>query len=459
MGGMRSSFEADPHPGQPRILFVGAAYSSHTHAWIDLLKGANLNIRLFTVPDGGCPPTDWLVPTYLTEPWLPDGLDPSLRKTLYPTPEQNRRALLRRALVHPLRSAYTVASKARAAVQRGSTEMSAARRASPPHIPNLRPRAESAEKWLASVLRSWRPHIVHTLGLDPSGYFYLRVVKQMGQPRRGVWVLQLRGGSDLALNRFDPETSRLIAEALRECDQVLTDNRQNFTYVCELGGRREQLASINPVPGTGGVDVNTLRRTWRGPTSSRRMILWPKSYECPWSKALPVLEAIRAAWSAIQPCEIAALTMPPEVEMWLRSLPREVQRAFQVFHGIPRPRALELLAGSRVMLAPSLVDGVPNSLYEAMALGAFPVVSPLETIADVVRDEVNVLFARNLYPDEIASALVRAMNDGPLVDRAADNNLALVETIANRALIAPRVIRFYAALAEGSNQPRESRAH
>ena len=452
---MRSSFDVDPHPGQPRILFVGAAYSSHTHAWIDLLKGADFNVRLFTVPDGGCPPSDWLVPTYLTGPWLPAGLDPSLRKTLYPTPEQNRRALLRRALVHPLRSAHALVSKARAAVQRASTGTSAARRASPPHIPNLRPQAESAEEWLASVLRSWRPHIVHTLGLDPSGYFYLRVIKQMGRPRRGVWVLQLRGGSDLAFARFDPEKSPVIAEAFRECDQVLTDNQQNFTYVCELGGRPDQLASINPVPGTGGVDVEALRRSWRGPTSSRRMILWPKSYECPWSKALPVLEAIRSAWSAIQPCEIAALTMPPEVEMWLRSLPGEIQRAFQVFQGVPRPKVLELLAGSRVMLAPSLVDGVPNSLYEAMALGAFPVVSPLETIAGVVRDEVNVLFARNLYPDEMAGALVRAMNDDPLVDRAAVRNLALVETIANRALIGPRVMRFYSALAEGSSQPRE----
>jgi glycosyltransferase involved in cell wall biosynthesis len=299
---------------------------------------------------------------------------------------------------------------------------------------------------------------VHTLGLDPSGYFYLRVIKQMGRTRRGAWVLQLRGGSDLALARFDPEKSPGIAEAFRECDQVLTDNRQNFTYVCELGGRPDQLAPINPVPGTGGVNVEALRRSWRGSTSSRRMILWPKSYECPWSKALPVLEAIRTAWPAIQPCEIAALTMPPEVEMWLRSLPQEIQRAFQVFQGIPRPRVLELLAGSRVMLAPSLVDGVPNSLYEAMALGAFPVVSPLETIADVVRDEANVLFARNLYPDEIASALFRAMNDDALVERAAENNLALVATIANRALIAPQVIRFYAALAEGSNQPHEGQA-
>jgi hypothetical protein len=452
---MRSSFEADPHPSQPRILFVGAAYSSHTHAWIDLLKGADFNVRLFTVPDGGCPPADWLVPTYLTGPWVPAGLDPATRSSLYATPEEAQRVHRRKLARNPVYLARALTRKARATLRGGShAPVDGA-----PQPPQPRPvRATSAQAWLAEILRAWQPDIVHTLGLDPSGYFCLRVLKQMGQLRRGAWVLQLRGGSDLALTRFNQEKSRLIADVFRECDQVLTDNWQNFTYVCELGGRPEQLASINPVPGTGGVDVRALRQTWRGPTSSRRMILWPKSYECPWSKALPVLEAIRAAWSAIQPCEIAALTMPPEVEMWLKALPDEIRRAVQVFQGIPRPKVLELLAGSRVMLAPSLVDGVPNSLYEAMALGAFPVVSPLETIAAVVRNEANVLFARNLYPDEIAGALVRAMKDDLLVDLASERNLALVEATANRELIAPRVIRFYEALADSSSQPREGRA-
>ena len=40
---------------------------------------------------------------------------------------------------------------------------------------------------------------------------------------------------------------------------------------------------------------------------------------------------------------------------------------------------------ARVMLAPSLVDGTPNSMFEAMASGALPIVSPLETIRDEVK--------------------------------------------------------------------------
>jgi len=114
---------------------------------------------------------------------------------------------------------------------------------------------------------------------------------------------------------------------------------------------------------------------------------------------------------------------------------------------IPRARVLELMNAARVMLAPSLVDGVPNSLYEAMAAGAFPVVSPLDTVRHLVEDGRNVLFARNLYPGEMADALARAMTDDALVDGAAQENLALVRRVADRAEIRARVVAFYERLA------------
>jgi hypothetical protein len=95
-----------------------------------------------------------------------------------------------------------------------------------------------------------------------------------------------------------------------------------------------------------------------------------------------------------------------------------------------------------------MVDGTPNTMFEAMASGALPVVSPLETIRGVVSAERNVLFARNLYPEEISGALVMAMTDDALVQRAAMANLERVRQIADRSSIARQVVLRYEKLAE-----------
>jgi glycosyltransferase involved in cell wall biosynthesis len=300
--------------------------------------------------------------------------------------------------------------------------------------------------WLLGILRDWKPDIVHTMGLDAAG-FYLGVRDRLADAGAPKWVLQTRGGSDLQLAHLDPKLTTGIGRVLRACDQLLSDNTMNFRIAREMGVRAEQLSTIGTVPGTGGIDVDSLAGNWQGLTSTRRMILWPKAFEAPWSKALPVYEALKLCWDQIQPCTVQMLAMSPEALAHFRTLPDRVRAGCSVSDRIPRAAALELMTGARVMLAPSLVDGTPNSMFEAMAAGALPIVSPLETIRTVVEHEQNVLFARNLYPHEIADALVRAMNDDILVDAVAQRNLALVRRIANRKEIRQRVVEYYKALA------------
>jgi glycosyltransferase involved in cell wall biosynthesis len=410
---MSSTFRADDYPGRPRLLFIGHGESSHTHSWIDLLDGAQFNVRLFALPGGMLPPDDWRVRTYVPHYGAP-ALDPATRERLYPAGRLGR------------------FFKRKVARARGAASVE-----------------KFAALWLAGVVKSWRPHVVHTLGLDPAGEFYFEVRRRHGLEDVGKWVLQTRGGSDLQLAHLDPVRSGEIAPVLRACDQLVSDNAENFRIARALGVREEQLSRIGTVPGTGGIDVEALAARWRGKTSERRVILWPKVYEVAWSKALPVYEALKLCWARIQPCEIHMLAMTAEARMYFWTLPEEIRRACRVSDRVPRPEALEAMTRARVMLAPSLVDGTPNSMFEAMAAGALPVVSPLETIRAVVEEERNVLFARNLYPEEIAAALVRAMTGDALVDAAAERNLALVRRVADRSEVRARVLGFYERLAAG----------
>jgi glycosyltransferase involved in cell wall biosynthesis len=410
----QTTFEADPYPGRPKILFIGASESSHTHAWIDLLKESEFNVRLFALPTG-VPPESWWVKTYITMYRQPPS-DSDRRVGLFNKGAPGR--LIERSIARLRKTTWTGEGK--------------------------------ICEWLARIINQWQPDIVHTLGLDPASYLYSCVSKSAGAERKVKWVAQVRGGPDLALHRLLPEFESRIRSVLTQCDKLIADNPQNYDYARELGLRDEQLSELGPVPGTGGINVDSLAGRWQGRPSQRSIIVWPKAYECPQSTALPVLEAFRIAWPRLPACEVhmlATQSVQPTVRMWFQTLPDHVREHCHLRDRISREETLQLFTGARVMLAPALADGVPNSLYEAMAAGAFPIVSPLDTIRNVVAEEQNVLFARNLYPEEIAAALVRGMNDDALVDDAAQRNLALVQRIANRTEVQPRVVKFYESVA------------
>ena len=114
-----------------------------------------------------------------------------------------------------------------------------------------------------------------------------------------------------------------------------------------------------------------------------------------------------------------------------------------IYDRIPREELLHKIKHARVLLAPSLSDGIPNSLYEAMAAGVAPIVSPLKSFSRIFTNNNNVLYARNLYPKEIAKALITLMNDDDLVNRIAENNYTLVKKIADRNIIRQRAIEYY----------------
>jgi glycosyltransferase involved in cell wall biosynthesis len=459
---VNTEFLQDLYPGKPKILFIGLGASTHTHSWIDLLSKAQLNVRLFSVPGGGIPPSNWKIRTYICNPssQLPEDLDPSTRHSLYPLPHDTK------LLEDEFEKRKIIYEKSKIALEgtiifkcsifaRDIINFVGTRLGIPPlyhdysqyrelKLPKLKaPEVPSPEEWLAKIVQDWQPDIIHTLGLfdGQGGVFYSDVLKRFHLENMGIWILQLRGGSDIALRRYNLEIEEQLLDIFSNCDQIITDNHFNIEYIRKLGFA-DKVASIAPIPGTGGMEIGISTQNVVPPSARKRLIFWPKAYESIWSKGLPVIEAIKLAWDQIKPCTIHITATNGETETWLATLPEEIRKSCHINLRIPREQALEIMKQARVMLAPSLVDGVPNSLYEAMAYGAFPIVSPLETIIPVVENEKNVLFACNLYPNEIANALVRAMNDDDLVREAAIQNLELVKKLADRSFLGPRLVSY-----------------
>ena len=440
----------NPFPGRPRILFVGLANSSHTQSWISLLEGAKFNIRLFASPESKLPPPDWSVRAYFSSspqdfgifhhyPPLINYLGSIWRKLeiiyhfgFFTNPQSDK--IIRLMLTIPL-IFYSVLIRVIANIINIGSRKS------------INPAKLIVDESLANVIQTWRPDIIHTLGFftGQGGEFYYYSRKQYHLEGIGKWVAQARGGLDLALYSHLPEKREIITRFIKECDFFIADNSQNYQNAVELGLERSKIFPAGVVPGSGGIDLEELEKYNKTlPSQRERIILWPRAYDFIQSKTLPVLEALQLSWKRITPCEVwMTASGQEEFEIWFAQMPDEIKKCCHLEKRLPHTKLLELMGKARVLLIPSLSDGIPNSLYEAMGCGTFPIVSPLETITPVVKNEENVLFARNLYPEEIATALVRAMNDDALVDRAAEKNLDRVYQLADRKIIQKQVINFY----------------
>jgi glycosyltransferase involved in cell wall biosynthesis len=422
----------DSFPGKPKLLFIALAQSTHTHAWAQLLKNQELNVRVFAI-DKTQAPDVFQFQTYCYNQYF---MRADLAGSVLSAAKRISVKVFLKSLVKRVgfENAVTLLSK-----YLGSEKTLTL-------FENHIGLKDLEDRWLAMIVDKWRPDIIHTLGLDPASYTYYRVRNRFKLAGIGKWVVTARGGPEFLLKRMLPGEARKIREVFQSCDQFIADNHESYNYASEMGLESSKVSSLGVVPGTGGVDVDELSTLRREPASASRIIVYPKAYECPASKALPVFEALRLCWEKIRPCKIYMTAVIPETQMWFQTFPERIKSACYLKPRIPRKDLIQLMAKSRIMLAPSLSDGIPNTLYEAMAVGALPIVSPLDTIRSTVQNEKHVLFARNLYPQEISDALARAMTDDNLVDSCANVNFELVRKIANRKSTARKVVEYYKAL-------------
>jgi glycosyltransferase involved in cell wall biosynthesis len=410
----RRSFHDDDYPGAPKVLFVGWPNSPHTHSWINLLQDTPVNVRLFGLPT--IPPHDWPVRTYMTA-WVTG---------------------------HNEANRYFIGTRSGRTrfIDRIAGAILRHFRAS---------EADSIELSLRKVINAWKPNVIHTLGFDPASYLFLRVRPQLTW-KQGQWVAQARGGPDLYLFRYKDDLRPQMEKVIQSCDRFIADNQWNYEFAESLGLQSCQKTPFGIVSGTGGTDIEAFGKGADMPPSKReRLIYMPKCYDTMAVRGHSALEGLRLAWPHIQPCRVKlSWITQPDFQPWVRACLGEDILKHCTLHEevIPREASLQALREARVLYAPSVLDGVPNSMLEGMACGAFPIVSPLESIDGVVEHEKHVLFARNLYPEEQATALVRAMNDDELVDRAAEANKIRVRELSDRNRVRETALTFYPEMAK-----------
>jgi glycosyltransferase involved in cell wall biosynthesis len=105
---------------------------------------------------------------------------------------------------------------------------------------------------------------------------------------------------------------------------------------------------------------------------------------------------------------------------------------------------------ARLSIGINLSDGVPNSMLEAMLMGAFPIESEGSCANEWIRHGATGFIVPPEDAEAIARAVAVALEDDELVDRAAIVNRGLIEERMADSQIRKRAIRMYEETASAS---------
>lgn len=395
-----------------RILFVADGHAVHTHEWLRLLEGTDWDVHVSV--GGAVPPCRINAVFHTLDTKAPNPAGNAVRP-VWPW----RRGLSR---YYRLRFGHG-------------------------------PAAESRR--LAALVRKLRPTIVHSLRLQHEGYTTLGAlpaVRKVG----ASWLVSL-WGSDLAYFEEIEAHHERIYSVLTSCDYLTADCRRDLTLARRFGAVPEQLWFDHPIPGNGGLDLEAIeRRVVEPDPGARRVILFPKARGDRFHRFIPIVEALAMLEDVAARFELVFLGVDEASRRALDELPASIRRRCDVRGQIARDDVLDLMGRARVMIAPSISDGTPNVMLEAMAAGALPILSPLESIEEWIEDGVNGLLVGNDHVPGLIEAIRRACADDELVREAADANHRIVAAWADRKRVRANVLSMYDAIASGATMPRRS---
>ncbi len=387
----------------PRILLVAMAESVHTARWISQLAGHGWDVHLFPVTTRPLHADLRQVTVHAPVRRPRPDLDPSVRQ---------------RGIRWPLPRGSV---RLEWALERGRRTNRAAR--------------------LTRVISSLRPDVVHSLEMQHAAYLTLESRRLLGGDRFPPWMYSC-WGSDLFYFGRRAEHMERVQAVLAACDYLITDCERDRHLAPELGFRGTFLGVF---PGPGGFHVERMRRLRSSaPASTRRVIALKGYHDDRWvGRALVALEAIHRLSGELTEYEVVIYSAEKNVRHAAEYIARTTGLRLSVLPESAPDEIVALMGRARIAISVNTSDGTPNSMLEAMIMGALPIQSDTVSTREWVSDGENGLLVAPEDPDDVERALRRALADDELVDRADRLNERLTDERIAYPVVAPRVVEAY----------------
>ena len=304
-----------------------------------------------------------------------------------------------------------------------------------------------AAKRARTLISEIEPDLVHAMRLPFEGA--LAAAANSRPPLLvSIW------GNDFTLHA--PASSmmrRLTRRTLLRTDALHLDNRRDVGLASEWGFASDRPQLVLPTnggvrrdifyPGEPGKSEHpALTRVLETLAPEAPVVVNPRGFRAyvrndTFFKAIALL--LERVPSAVILCP--SMAGQHQAEEWIERL-----RIGNSVHLLPKLTPSDLAVVFRraqVSVSPSEHDGTPNTLLEAMACGTYPVVGDLQSIREWIEDDNNGTLVDPANVEQMAEAIARALEDAELRERAAAENIRLIETRAEYKQGMQRAQAFY----------------
>lgn len=286
------------------------------------------------------------------------------------------------------------------------------------------------------ISRQFQPDIVHAMRTQNEGYIAALAAYH-------PWILSV-WGQDFVYYSRQYRIHDWLSKMIMPLPDALTADCDRDIRLAKAYGLQENSHTCM-FPGNGGVNLEIYHQGL--PQDQRQeLIVYPRGI-APYHQIDTILSAMKiienrgflANKRLVLLTSTATIT---QLESMVAdySIPKE---NVAVLPFLEQAELANLFRQAVVMISASISDGTPNSMLEAMACGAFPVIGDIESIREWIVHGKNGLLFDPKNPQELAENLIEAFSNQTLLRKAQEYNYQIVENKADYEGIMPKVRIFY----------------
>lgn len=294
----------------------------------------------------------------------------------------------------------------------------------------------AAARKLRTFIKEVQPDIVHAMRVPYEGMLTASALQGL-VPRPSFLVSVW--GNDFTLHApSTPLMKYYTRKVMRSVDGLHSDVERDVKLAHAWGLGEEKPTLV--VPGNGGIRGDVFyppKELVKSPIIINPRGVRPYVRNDSFFKAIPLVLVKRPDARFL----CTGMQNESQAMSWVKEF--GIETAVELLPPYPFEKMGEVFRGAQIVVSPSIHDGTPNTLIEAMACGCFPAAGDLESIREWITHGKNGLLFDSNNPQSIADAILLGLEREDLRTEAAGLNGNMISARAEYGECMKRVEEFY----------------